>query len=175
MKKKKKNFEIKASSAELNVMPFIDIFSLLCTFLLFSSVFISLGIHTVQVPFFSNANNLNSKAGESKREISLFLEVSKKNIKLISKWTKEPINKKIFSYRNTEGGLDELHETLLKLKKQSTSSDKIEVFIDDDVSYESMTLVLDEVILFDKEDKKSKNFPGTSELFPKVILSNIIF
>ena len=36
-------------------MPFVDIFSLLTTFLLFSAVFVKIGILEVQVPFLSNA------------------------------------------------------------------------------------------------------------------------
>jgi biopolymer transport protein ExbD len=46
---------------ELNIMPFIDVFSLLNTFLLLSAVFFSLGMLEVQLPFFSNAPQKDSK------------------------------------------------------------------------------------------------------------------
>ncbi len=54
-KKRRKKHEVKVKSAELNIMPFIDIFSMLNTFLLISAAFINLGIIKVQVPFLSNA------------------------------------------------------------------------------------------------------------------------
>ena len=43
------------SESKLLSWNIIDIFSLLCTFLLFSAVYVSIGIQTVQVPFFTNA------------------------------------------------------------------------------------------------------------------------
>ena len=50
-RKKKKKHEPKAAEAELNIMPFIDIFSMLNVFLLVSATFINIGLIRVQVPF----------------------------------------------------------------------------------------------------------------------------
>ena len=69
MKKKKASMGIAPPGAvELNVMPFIDIFSLLCTFLLMSAVFLSIGILEVQVPFLTNAAMSEAKKKEKLKE-----------------------------------------------------------------------------------------------------------
>ena len=52
-KKKKKKLGYRDIS--LNIMPFIDVFSLLNTFLLMSAVFLSVGIIEVQIPFLTSA------------------------------------------------------------------------------------------------------------------------
>ena len=54
MSRKKKKRSIPYKDVELNIMPFIDIFSMLNTFLLFSAVFLSVGVLEVQIPFLSN-------------------------------------------------------------------------------------------------------------------------
>lgn len=175
MKKKKKKFEVSSGSAELNVMPFIDIFSLLCTFLLFSSVFISLGIQTVQVPFLSNSTDLDKRLQENKRELNLTLRVTSSALKLTSKWSKEPIDKKIDSFTHDKEGLVKLHERLLNLKEKSKKSEKVEVFVADNIEYEDLTLVLDHVIQFQSGFEISEKLSGVNQLFPKVVLSNVLF
>ena len=72
-RKKKRMGADGGGSIELNVMPFIDVFSLLTTFLLFSAVFVQIGILEVQVPFLSNSNPPdNSKPS---RDLSIKLDV----------------------------------------------------------------------------------------------------
>ena len=54
-KKKKRRKKIVYRDIQLNIMPFIDVFSLLNTFLLMSAVFLSVGIIEVQIPFLTSA------------------------------------------------------------------------------------------------------------------------
>ncbi len=54
-KKKKRRSTIKYRDIQLNIMPFIDVFSLLNTFLLMSAVFLAVGIIEVQIPFLTTA------------------------------------------------------------------------------------------------------------------------
>lgn len=59
MSKKKKRKQLESQSAQLNIMPFIDIFSMLNTFLLISASFVSIGILKVQVPFLPILHRIN--------------------------------------------------------------------------------------------------------------------
>ena len=60
-RKKKHHGEVSTDAPELNIMPFIDIFSMLNTFLLLSAAFIGLGIIEVQIPFLSNSTEVKEK------------------------------------------------------------------------------------------------------------------
>lgn len=156
-------------------MPFIDIFSLLCTFLLFSAVFISIGIHTVQVPFLSNANDSSAKDTEVKREMDLSLEISSDVIQLFTVWSRKPINKESYEFDMTDEGIAELHDTLVDIKRENNAGEKIKVFVDDDVSYESITQVLDSIVSLESDDNNLvKNNEKISKLFPKIILSSVL-
>ena len=53
-RRKQKAGFVEGAPVELNVMPFIDVFSLLTTFLLFSAAFITIGILEVQIHYFRN-------------------------------------------------------------------------------------------------------------------------
>ena len=173
MKKKKRKLSAATAAVDINVMPFIDVFSLLCTFLLFSSVFITIGIHTVQVPFFSNAKQ-EKELEKPKREQTLLLDVSTTTLKLTSQWSIKPVDKKVFSFQHSASGVGELHKALLEIKKKSPSSHKIKLFFDDNVKYESVTKVLDAVTQLSIEDRKSQKLSKLGKLFPQVVLGNVI-
>lgn len=174
VKKKKRKLSASTAAVDINVMPFIDVFSLLCTFLLFSSVFITIGIHTVQVPFFSNAITTDENE-KPKREHILLLEVSTKNLKLTSQWSQAPIAKEVHSFSNSTSGLEKLHKKLVEIKEKNIDSKKIKLFFDDKVAYESVTNVLDSVIEINSKEKVSPKLANLGKLFPQVVLGNVLF
>ena len=176
MSRKKKYHSPSEPGVELNVMPFIDIFSLLCTFLLFSAVFVSIGIHTVQVPFFTNAS-AEKKDEDSKpeRSLDLKLSISKVSTQLSSMWTLEPRDSQVVVYDNNEQGYAKLHTKLIELKKQDTEHRKIEVFIDEDVTYDNISQVLDQVTLKLPGDPDILSEKGpVGGLFNQVIFASVI-
>ncbi len=185
MKKKNRHLDLGiVATTQLNVMPFIDIFSLLCTFLLFSAVFISIGILEVQVPFLTNAAPSKEQEDQvEKRNLTLTVELGKDKVFLNSEYTKPPIDKKRLEFVADQKGLQELHETLVTYKNASPEADTVKLSIDDDVDYQKIVRALDEIKLIEPADKIEKDpnqenvelgkrVPG---LFPKVIISNVIF
>lgn len=157
--------------AEINVMPFIDVFSLLCTFLLFSSVFITIGVHTVQIPFFLNATETKEKR---KREHILLVDVSTNFLELTSEWSLSPIAKEKHRFVNSASGIQEFHKKLIEIKEKNLESQKIKLFFDDKIKYESVTKILDSVVLLQKNEEASPELLKIGKLFPQVILGDII-
>ena len=58
MSRRKKRKKAAYNEIVLNIMPFIDVFSMLNTFLLYSAVFLAVGIIEVQIPYLSLMNAL---------------------------------------------------------------------------------------------------------------------
>ena len=178
-RKKKKSYE-ESPLVELNVMPFIDIFSLLCTFLLFSAVFVSMGIHTVQVPFFTNAAK-EEDDNKPKRVLELKVEVEEKTLHLITSWSEEPVDSNKKTFTHDRDGIRDLHQELVSLKVAHTKADKVTVMVDEKVLYDQLSKVLDSITLLSADDPQITTGENEEEdshkniyLFPKVILGNVI-
>ncbi len=180
MKKQRKIIDVGGSSSvELNVMPFIDIFSLLCTFLLFSAVFISIGILEVQVPFLTNAAPPPEKK-VPKRELVVNIHLAKDKVTLNSNFSQPPENKQKEDFPTDKKGLQDFHEALVRLKNDNVDADSATLMVDDDVVYQLMISTLDEIKLIVAKDKVEnssgekalgKRVPG---LFPKVVIGNVL-
>lgn len=179
MGKKKKKIKPRSVSAELNVMPFIDIFSMLNTFLLVSAAFVNLGIVEVQVPFLTNSDEMRKKE-KPKRELALNISLTKKTIEVESKFTAAPVNASKKTYQTTDLDLDTFHNDLVKLKIDSPDAKKVTFFSEDDVKYQLLVKVLDQIKFLKKSDP---NIPppsdpavrvSKSDLFPKIVIGNVI-
>lgn len=174
LRRKKKLEEIN-QSVELNVMPFIDIFSLLCTFLLFSAVFISMGIHTVQVPFFTNASSEKKDNEKPLREMTFKLDIDVNDIELITKWSIPPLETKREKFTNSLEGREKLHKKMIEFKKEHVKADKIKVTIDDEVLYDTISKVFDAITNFNPEDPQIfDDSKIIKQLFPKIVLESVI-
>jgi len=171
LKKNKKNRSTSIQAVDINVMPFIDVFSLLCTFLLFSSVFITIGVHTVQIPFFSNATETKEK---QKREHILLVDVSTNFLEFTSEWSLSPVAKEKHRFVNSSSGIQEFHKKLIEIKEKNLESQKIKLFFDDKIKYESVTKILDSVVLLQKNEEASPELLKIGKLFPQVVLGNVI-
>lgn len=148
-KRRKASSDVGPEAPELNIMPFIDIFSMLNTFLLVSAAFLGLGILEVQIPFLSNSSEVKD---DPVRMYSIRVDLSDVDVKVTSLWTAAPEDKqeKTFKYEGT--GIDDLHKEMIALRTKVPEQDKVTVYADDTVKYSQLTQVLDAIkTLKDKE------------------------
>ena len=182
-KKRKRNLSPPGPEApELNIMPFIDIFSMLNTFLLVSAAFLGLGILEVQIPFLSNSPDLKE---EPARSYSLRIDVSELEVKVTGQWTAEPIEKAETTYTLTDVDLARLHADLIGIRTKIPDNDKATVYVDDVVPYEQVIKVLDAIKTI-KEGDPPLNLPAKPDedpskpkarqtyLFEKVVMGSVI-
>jgi biopolymer transport protein ExbD len=161
---------------ELNVMPFIDIFSLLCTFLLFTAVFVSIGIHEVQIPFLTNASDPNSK-NKPERTLELAVHIEEDSIELEKSYTMPPVDKTRDNYPKNDEGVLDLHKKLVELKVQNPSLESAKLYSDENTTVDFLVKVLDSVRLKHEGDPELFNESGkqSEDLIPKVIMGDVIF
>ena len=180
MKRKSKRQAEDFKDIELNIMPFIDIFSLLNTFLLFSAVFLSVGVIEVQVPFLSNAVPETKQVDTRERKINV--DVQHEKIILTESWTSPPVAEKVLNFGNDAQGVKELHAELIRLRQETPKADKATVFSDDEVTFDQLSKVLDAVKL---RWEKDPPFPDASNdpivnaansgfLLPKIVMGSVI-
>jgi biopolymer transport protein TolR len=179
-KRRRKRKAIKYQDIELNIMPFIDVFSLLNTFLLMSAVFLQIGIIEVQIPFLSN--NVPPDKTETKRVLDVKVDMEKDMIKVISSYTKPPINQEEKRFKNSPIGYEALHKHMVELRTQSPETDKVQFFTEDDVIWEDMSFVLDSIKLrmpgdpiFQAEGlSDQQRLEGETYVFPKVVMASVM-
>lgn len=150
-------------------MPFIDIFSLLNTFLLFTATFVSLGVLRVQVPFLSNATPDTKKPA---RSLEVNITVSRDSIVLNSEYSQPPKEKSSNTFYASNEGIAAFHRALLALKHENPKDDLVTLYSDDDVSYEKLIEIIDAI----KIDSTIEN-DGTQDndtLFPKVVIGSVM-
>ena len=155
---------------ELNIMPFIDIFSLLNTFLLFTATFVSIGLLRVQVPFLSNATPDNNKPT---RSLNINIDVSSDQLVLRTAYSTAPTNKNSTSFATSTDGIAALHRALLDLKHSNPKDDKVTLYSDEDVSYHKLIEVLDAIKLDDTVDT-SDGITDNNTLYPKVVMGSVL-
>lgn len=178
--KKNKRPPAEQGPVELNVMPFVDVFSLLTTFLLFSAVFIQIGILEVQIPFLSNASPPDFDKPE--RVFDVKIDVMKDKIEVRSLWTAEPIDEKKKEFPRTPEGIEQAHKELLSIRTAQPDTDKITLFSDDEITYKELTEVLDavkflkegETLPAAKNPETSKSRESQPALFPKVVMGSVM-
>ena len=173
-KLKRKLADSEYKDVELNIMPFIDVFSILNTFLLFSAVFLAMGIIKVQVPFFTN----KEAPPTAKRSLEIKVDIEKSVVTLITSYNLPPRDEKKYSYTNDEQGLDNLHRKLVELRQLEPQTDIVTVFCEDYVTYEQLTTVLDAIKLKKEGDpiirSASDNIEDELFLYPKVVIGSVL-
>lgn len=178
-RKKKRRQSPQPKEADLNIMPFIDIFSMLNTFLLVSAAFVNIGLIEVQVPFLTNAPPPKDKPP---RSLDIHVAVEKDKVELESRWSAPPVDEKKTEYKLDEVGLSSLHKDLVALRQSSPDSDKLNVHSEDDVPYKKLVEVLDAVMLRRKGDPVFDKFEGNrleklreeNFIFRKVVMAGVI-
>jgi biopolymer transport protein ExbD len=180
MKKKHKRTSPEVGAVDINVMPFIDVFSLLTTFLLFSAVFIQIGVLEVQIPFLSNAKPPDFQKPE--RILEVKADVTKETIEISSSWTVAPIDEKKKQFPRDKAGLAEAHRELLGIRTAHPDVDKITMLADDEITYKELAEVLDAVKFLapgetlppPKDPTVLKNGEAQPSLFPKVVMGSVM-
>lgn len=180
-RKKKRKGNDGGGSIELNVMPFIDVFSLLTTFLLFSAVFVQIGILEVQVPFLSNSNPPNMD--KPSRDLEIKIDLRKDYVEVQTAYTQPPVNETATKFDISEKGIADYHNKLVELRVGNPEIDKLTLFSDDDVEYDVIAKVLDATKFLKETDPKSITQPEPKKgeparrqllLFPKVIMGSVM-
>lgn len=164
---------------ELNIMPFIDIFSMLNTFLLVSAAFIGLGIIEVQVPFLSNSPDVKELPT---RSFSVRVDLEDAEIKVTSQWTENPVDKQEKSFKYDDAEIVKFHQEMIALRTKVPENDKVTVFSADTVKYENIVKALDAIKTL-KENEPRLALPNAEELhktgkdfflFEKVVMGSVI-
>lgn len=183
MSRKKKKPQIGYKDVELNIMPFIDIFSMLNTFLLFTAVFLSVGVVEVQIPFLSNTPPPDDP--KDSRIFQVNVDVTKQQVEIQTSYTRPPDEAQKFPFPNNAEGLKLMHQKLAEIRKQNASTDKATVYSDDDVSWESLSAVLDGVMLRldgdpifppakDAKSKEKAENEAKVFLYPKIVMGSVM-
>lgn len=180
-KRKKKNQHGDDGPIDLNVMPFIDVFSLLTTFLLFSAVFIQIGILEVQVPFLSNSNPPD--LSKPQRDLEVKIDLTEDYVEVQTAYSAPPVDEKKDRFDLDEAGLLEMHNKLVELRVANPKVDKLTLYAEDKVKYNVITDVLDQVKFLNENDPKDIEQPDQDKLmtkqtkmylFPKVIMGSVM-
>ena len=150
-------------------MPFIDIFSLLNTFLLFTATFVSIGLIQVQVPFLSNA----TPDQKPTRSLDINVDVGRDQIVLRTAYTSAPAKKNSNSFSSSPEGIAALHRALIELKHRNPKDDKVTLYSDEDVSYRKLVEVLDAIKIDDSIDT-SDGVTDNNKLYPKVVMGSVL-
>lgn len=173
----KKRHALEYVDADINIMPFIDVFSILNTFLLFSAVFLSVGIIKVQIPFFTN----KEVPPTAKRVLDVKVDLQKEKVTVVTSYSAPPQNPQQWSYTTDQKGIAEMHSQLVTVRKAEQETDLVTLFSDDDVTYEMLTNILDAIKLrkdgdpmFTITDKESGEAYKDIYLFPKVVMGSIV-
>lgn len=141
-KKKSKIKKADTEAPDLNIIPFIDIFSMLNVFLLVSAAFIGLGIIEVQIPFLSNSPDVEEPPD---RAFTIRVDIEEDQVLLTTQWTAAPFNENVESYPVIESGIDRLHRDLRRLREEQADTDLVTVYSDDNVKYEKVVMVIDAI------------------------------
>ncbi len=177
-KKKRQASSVSTDAPELNIMPFIDIFSMLNTFLLVSAAFLGLGILEVQVPFLSNNPEVKD---EPKRSFSIRVDIEDAQVKVTSQWTAAPDDKSEKSFKFDKDDIAKFHQEMIDLRKKVPENDKVTVYADNTVMYEQLVQVIDNIKTL-KEKEPKLNLPPPADgkpvndafIFEKVVIGSVI-
>lgn len=150
MKRRRKINKVEYKDIELNIMPFIDIFSMLNTFLLFSAVFLSMGIMEVQIPFLSSTPPPDDP--KEARQFKVSVDVSKEVVEVQTSFTMPPEQMQKFPFPMTKEGLEQLHGKVTQLRKENPDTDMATVYSEDDVLWDNLSQVLDSIMLRTEKD-----------------------
>ena len=178
-RKKKKHGGGGSADVDLNIMPFIDVFSILNTFLLMSSVSLAIGLIEVQIPFLSNPPD---DPKEPPRSLDVKVDMEKEKLSVISSWSKPPTNEQTKEFKVSDQGIAAMHDYLVQLRLEDPSADKVQFFTEDDVIWDDMAKVLDGIKLRKSGDPtfpvdaKNEEDKARMEayLFPKIVLASVI-
>ncbi len=159
-------------------MPFIDIFSMLNTFLLFSAVFLSVGIIEVQVPFLSSAP---ADPTDNVRSLAVKVDVLPDKIQLVTSYSAPPTDEVVREFALDKNGYEELHAAAVEVRAANEDIKMLTLFSDDAVTFDQLVMILDAVKNrrdtdpeFFETDKKSGDRYRSVHVFSQVVMGSVI-
>lgn len=182
--KKKKHREQAASGFYLNIIPMIDLFTILNAFLLMSSAFNAFGQIKVEIPFLSSAPPPTEQEAKQKPDVSINVEQLMDKIIVTVQGTKEPGKDDEITIPAKEGkeGQDykAFHDLLVKLKAKHPKLYKYTLMPDEMVKYADMVKLLDAARKLMPEDppleleKKDGTKVPAQYLLENVVIGGVI-
>ncbi|WP_408098685.1 biopolymer transporter ExbD [Peredibacter sp. HCB2-198] len=165
----------KKADEKLNLVPIMDSVFIFIFFLLMSASFLKIYEIGSPIPIISDQEPPKK---EEKEPLALTMKVEANEITLSSGVPSREIKK--FS-RQSDGqfNFDEIHTTLIDLKKQHVDEDSIIFEPTDDLPYEEIVKIMDAVRMLNKTDEAifKPNKDGVDEkiknLFDRIIFSNL--
>jgi biopolymer transport protein ExbD len=181
--RKRKRHTLEYKEIDLNIMPFIDIFSMLNTFLLFTAVFLSVGVLEVQIPFLSSSPPPDDP--KDSRVFQVNVDVTKELVEVQTSYTRPPEQSQKFPFPNNKEGLKLMHQKLAEVRKANADTDKATVYSEDDVNWESLSAVLDGIMLRvegdpvfppakDAKNKEKAEIDAKTFLYPKIVMGSVM-
>jgi biopolymer transport protein ExbD len=181
--RKRKRHTLEYKEIDLNIMPFIDIFSMLNTFLLFTAVFLSVGVLEVQIPFLSSSPPPDDP--KDSRVFQVNIDVTKEQVEVQTSYTRPPEQSQKFPFPNNKEGLKLMHQKLAEVRKANADTDKATVYSEDDVNWESLSAVLDGIMLRvegdpvfppakDAKNKEKAEIDAKTFLYPKIVMGSVM-
>lgn len=177
-KRRRKRPKVDYVDAELNVMPFIDVFSMLNTFLLFSAVFLSIGIIEVQIPYLSNAKS-DDKSNE--RSLAVKVDMQKNEIEVVTSYSSPPVDEITKKFSNNPQGVAAMHSYLVGVRKKHEDVNKVTLFSDDEVTFDQIAQAVDAIKVrkegdpeFFYLDKKSGDRKRSSFVYAHVVMGSVM-
>ena len=179
MAKRRRTKQIAYRDIELNIMPFIDVFSLLNTFLLMSAVFLSVGILEVQIPFLSSAPPEKSP---DERVLEVKIDMEKDKVQVSAAYSKPPANEQKKEFKLTKEDLQSMHKFLVDIRRSAPEADKVQFFTEDEVIWKDVARVLDVIkvrqpgdpVFTAKSNSDVDRALAAEYLFPKVVMASVM-
>lgn len=131
----------KSANVELNIVPVIDLMSVLIVFLLITAVWNQVSMIQLGTSVYGKKTNDQEIVPPKSLEIALRLDVQRNGFVVVIGNTTKPIPFKEGTY-----DLERLKEELALIKERYPEKEDIFLSIDDDLEYEAMVLGMDAAI-----------------------------
>ena len=165
----------KKPDEKLNLVPIMDSVFIFIFFLLMSASFLKIYEIGSPIPIISDQEPPKK---QEKEPLALTLKVEANEITLSSGVPSKQI-KKFVRQPDGQFNFEEVHMTLIDIKKQNTDEDSIIFEPMDDLPYEEIVKIMDAVRMLNKTDEAifKPNKDGVDEkiknLFDRIIFSNL--
>jgi hypothetical protein len=141
------------------------------------------GVLEVQIPFLSNQPPPDDP--KDSRLFQVNVDVSKEQVEIQTSYTRPPEQAQKFPFPNNTQGIKLMHQKLADIRKQNAATDKATVFSEDDVSWESLSAVLDGVMLRvegdpvfapakDAKNREKAEIDAKTFLYPKIVMGSVM-
>jgi biopolymer transport protein ExbD len=165
----------KRPEEKLNLVPIMDSVFIFIFFLLMSASFLKIYEIGSPIPIVSDSEPPKNE----KEPLALTMTLDSNEIKL-AKGVPSKLIKTFSRQENGEFNYEDIHSTLIQIKKENLDEDSIVFEPVGDLTYEDIVKVMDAVRMLNRTDEAifKKNSEGIEEkikdLFSKIIFSNLM-